>query len=267
MERQAEREKKKKQNRIPDTPGRRGLQLAAEPPFPPPHSHFHLGQKIAPSAATLQPINCVTDGTGCRLASRAGRCPGAALSPPGCAAVIPRSAPGSLHTPGGHAPLRGQLEHRAPGHGVAQEAGWLLPGDPPPLGRVILPTPGPDPSGSSHTGHAGTVLSHLLRSREAGAPAARESVRVPRAPWSCRPATAAARTVRGAGGDRREPDAPCPLPSLRAAPFFRVLSCQGTPNGAGGPHLSPHLVLRPVLGRSRVLADFPPLWTWGAGRR
>lgn len=100
-----------------------------------------------------------------------------------------------------------------------------LPGDPPPLGRVILPTPGPDPSGSSHPGHAGTVLSHLLRSREAGAPAARESVRVPRAPWSCRPATAAARTVRGAGGGRRGPDASCALPSRRAAPFFRVLSC------------------------------------------
>ena len=28
---------------------------------------------------------------------------------------------------------------------VAQEAGWLLPGDPPPLGRVILPTPGSRP--------------------------------------------------------------------------------------------------------------------------
>ena len=51
--------KKKTKNRIPDAPGRKGLQLAAEPPFPPPHSHFHLGQKIAPSAATLQPINCV----------------------------------------------------------------------------------------------------------------------------------------------------------------------------------------------------------------
>ena len=265
--RQKGKKKKKKKTVFQKPLAGEGSSWQQSPPFHPHIPTSTSARKLLPLQPRCSPSTVSRDGTGCRLASRAGRCPGAALSPPGCAAVIPRSAPGSLHTPGGHAPLRGQLEHRAPGHGVAQEAGWLLPGDPPPLGRVILPTPGPDPSGSSHTGHAGTVLSHLLRSREAGAPAARESVRVPRAPWSCRPATAAARTVRGAGGDRREPGAPCALPSLRAAPFFRVLSCQGTPNGAGGPHLSPHLVLRPVLGRSRVLADFPPLWTWGAGRR
>ncbi|XP_058918926.1 magnesium transporter NIPA4 [Kogia breviceps] len=40
-------------------------------------------------------------------------------------------------------------------HGVAREARRLLPGGPPPLGRVILPTPGSDPGCSSHAGHAG----------------------------------------------------------------------------------------------------------------
>lgn len=142
---------------------------------------------------------------------------GGARGPPSrtlwCAAVIPRSVPGSLRTPGGHAPLRGQLERC-------------------PRGRVAPPR-GPSPSGARHSPHprvptpAAPVTPATLGqfsatcseagepgSRGAGVPAARESVRAPRAPWSCRPATAAARTVRGAGGDRRGPGAPCALPSL-----------------------------------------------------
>lgn len=46
-------------------------------------------------------------------------------------------------------------------------------------------------------------------------------------------------------------------------PPLRVLSCQGL--GGGGVSTScPHLVLRAVVERSRVLADFPHLGSWVA---
>ena len=147
---------------------------------------------------------------------------------------------------------------------VAQEAGWLLPGDPPPLGRVILPTPGSRPQ---------RLLSRRPRwdssqppapkpgSRGAGEPGCRQPVSRCERP---EPHGAAGQQQQlrercvepaGTGGDPVHP-ALC-LPFLRAAPFFRVLSYQGTPNGAGGPHLSPHLVLGPSKEGAGFWLTFP----------
>ena len=121
----------------------------------------------------------------------------------------------------GMRPSAGNSSTGPQAQGVAQEAGRLLPGDPPPLGRVILPTPGSDPGCSSHAGHAGTNLSHLLQSRGAGAPSA---------PWSCRPATPAARTVREASADPVRPA--LRLPSLLLL-FSASSPARGTETGEG----------------------------------
>lgn len=135
---------------------------------------------------------------------------------------------------------------------LPKRPGGSSPGTLPLWGASFSPPPGPTPAAPRTPATRGTNLSHLLRSRGAGAPSA---------PWSCRPATPAARTVREASGD--------PVRSALRLPSLLLLSsasspARGTETGRGSACVVPHPVLRPVLGGSRVLADFPPLWSWVA---
>lgn len=126
------------------------------------------------------------------------------------------------------------------------------PGTLPFWGTSFSPPPGLDPCGSSQACKPGTSLSPLLGSRGAGEPGRHPGASA-QGPWSCRPATPAARTVRGAGGD---PGA------LRALPSPSLLSTASSP--ARGPQIGAGLRTRHPpssqahFGEERGSGTLPP---------
>lgn len=176
-------------------------------PFQPPCPHFHLCCKIAPSnhPGTCQVLSLGRElGTSPNVAEGWGR--GHAPVPvcQRCGAVTPWWGARQPPRPRGRAPLCRQLEPWVPrALELPKTPGDSSPGTLPLLGTSSSLPLSSHPAGFAHAGHARDKSRPPAAEPGSGGLSRRAPVRAPRAPWSCRPAMAAARTVRAGRAETR----------------------------------------------------------------
>ena len=210
-----------------------------------------------------QPENCPLSShpgahqlSGCRSGvSRRGGARGPAPSPPAWGEVV-TPFPGARQSPRpwrACAPPRATQAQGPRPKELPKRLGGSSPGTLPLWGASFSPPPGPTPAAPRTPATQGQISATCSR---AGAPGHRPP--------------------HGAAGQQRQLRERCVRPARTPCALrfafppccsfsLRPLLPGGPKRGRGSACVAPHPVLRHVLGRSRVLADFPPLWSWVAG--